>query len=122
MAWCAKGTGEVARVVLASCCRPCEATRSIPNGATTATGLHEAAAAAERSGTAARISTAGIFGTGETARRVGRVRHRVRVCAGSQDARSMEIQHSTRLDEPVAGGGGMETVDPERGNWRSTRP
>jgi hypothetical protein len=75
MALLAKGTSEVARVVLAGRCRVGEAVRSIPNGATAATGLYEAEATAERSGTAAKVSTAGIYGTGETALRDGRVRH-----------------------------------------------
>ena len=75
MARCAEGTSEVARVVLAGCCRLGEAIRSIPNGAAVATGLYEAEATAGRSGTAAKVSTAGICGTGETAGRGGRVRH-----------------------------------------------
>ena len=88
-----------------------EAIWSIPNGATTASGLHEAEAAAERSGTAARVFTAGICGTGQAApRKDGRVRHRVRIGAGRQDARSMEIQHPTRLDKPVAGLAGWRPV------------
>ena len=54
---------------------------------------------------------AGICGTGQAAaRRDGRVRHRVRVGAGRQDARSVEIQHSTGLDEPVAGLAGWRPV------------
>src|SRR4030095_11545796 len=110
MARCAKGTGEGARVVLAGRCRVGEAIRSIPNGATAATGLHEAEATAARSGTAAKVSPAGIRGTGKTARRDGRVHHRVRVCAGSQDARSMEVQCSTGLDEPFAGLAGWRPV------------
>ena len=56
-------------------------------------------------------SAAGICGTGETTpRRDGRVRHRVRIGAGRQDARSMEIRHSTRLDKPVAGLAGWRPV------------
>jgi hypothetical protein len=111
MARCAKGTSEVARVVLAGCCRPGKAIRSIPNGATAATGLYEAKATVERSGAEAKVSAAGICGVGaDSARRDGRLRHRVRVCAGSQDARSMEVQRSTGLDEPVASLAGWRPV------------
>jgi transposase len=111
MAWCAKGPCEVARVVLAGCCGPGQAIRSVPNGATAATGLYEAEATAERRSPAAKVSPAGICGTGgTTAYGGGRVRHRVRVCAGRQDARPMEIQRSTGLDEPVAGVAGWRPV------------
>src|SRR5580700_9306669 len=110
MARCAKGTDEVARVFLASRCRPGEAIWSVPNGATAATGLHEAEAASDRNGPAGEGFTAGIRGTGETAGRSGRVRHRVRIRAGRQDARSMEIRHSTRLDKAVAGLAGWRPV------------
>ena len=111
MARCAKRTSEVARVVLAGCCRLGEAIRSIPNGAAAATGLHKAEAAVDRSGPAAKVSTAGICGVGDAAARGdGRVRHRVRICAGRQDARSMEVQRSTGLDEPVAGLAGWRPV------------
>jgi hypothetical protein len=111
MAQCAKGTSEVARVVLAGCCRPGEAARSFPYGTTAAAGLYEAEAASDRSGAAAKVFAGSVCGTGETTtRRDRRVHHRVRVCAGSQDARSMEVQRTTGLDEPVAGVEGWRPV------------
>jgi hypothetical protein len=111
MAQCAKGTSEIARVVLAGCCRPGLAVRDLPYGASAATGLHEAEAAAEGSGAATKVFEAGVCRAGEaTARGDGRVRHRVRICAGRQDVRSMEVQRSTGLDEPVAGVAGWRLV------------
>jgi hypothetical protein len=75
MARCAEGKIEVARVMRAGCCGPGEAIRSIPNGATAATGLHEAEATADRGGAAAKVLAAGICETGKAAtRRDGRMR------------------------------------------------
>ena len=116
VARCAKGTNEVTRVVLAGCCRPSEAIRSVPNGASVAAGLHEAEAATDRSGAAAKVFTAGICGTGEAAaRRGGRVRHRSSSlrkeprCAFSGDPALY------RTGPTCCGPGGMETGDPDHG-------
>ena len=58
----AKGTGQVARVVLAVCCGIGETIRSIPNGAAAVTGLYEAEATAERH-RRRKFSTVGVCGT-----------------------------------------------------------